>query len=565
MEDMGSGEENQHRDSSCFGPWMLVKWPSTRGVAGKFSKNQTPQGSRFEALEHILQIMRTRIMCMGRVQNLSNKAYANYLAEMEAKNKAALVLLDVMVEDTADVQFIYASPLENARNRAWDELRVFSQSVSGPWCAVKFHSKGTLFTWQRGFVMEKCDRVVGNDDWHSQFSEGIVTNIPLPTSYHCGAISHDILLRNLFFINEERMGDVGSTTSFPQLDLARLNALRLDLTEFMPYFINLNGIYLECIIHLIQSLWLQPCKIREINATVITLIPKVLGLEFPSQFQSILQRNVSYKILIKLLSSRLCDVLSDSIGPSQCAVNKGRQALWVRVFQIKYLCGPLVLLIMEFKGKDSKLMYEHMMGFLHESNACLKSIWSWKGQPRIRVFLWKLFHGRLPTLEELTRRGSNRYLLFPVVTWLLWMDSNAFSFNNGTCSPSVIVEKVMFYFHVELWGILDGICLAKALNIPKLLVEADSKVTLQLVKNGYPQLHSCSSIVKEINDGWVVMFFHIYREAIETKLVGQNRIVKAEVEDDDDERVEMLKLKQWLWVVATPNASDCVDGSKFVW
>ena len=64
--------------------------------------------------------------------------------------------------------------------------------------------------------------------------------------------------------------------------------------------------------------------LKEINSTIITLVPKVKCPNTVKEFRPIACFNVTYKIATKLLSSRLMDILPDVISESQGGFIKGR-------------------------------------------------------------------------------------------------------------------------------------------------------------------------------------------------------------------------------------------------
>ncbi|MCH86708.1 RNA-directed DNA polymerase (Reverse transcriptase), partial [Trifolium medium] len=117
---------------------------------------------------------------------------------------------------------IYASPQLGHREETWEELRQFNSTISGPWClagdynTVLFdHEKiggahanrhsceafencindcnlldlgyaGSTFTWNRGQLYERLDRVLCNPTWQYLFPDSTIAHLPLPTSDHCG-------------------------------------------------------------------------------------------------------------------------------------------------------------------------------------------------------------------------------------------------------------------------------------------------------------------------------------------------------------------------------------------
>ena len=62
----------------------------------------------------------------------------------------------------------------------------------------------------------------------------------------------------------------------------------------------------------------------EINATIISLIPKVPHLESLSQFKPISYYNVLYKVITKILAKRLKPMLSSLVDESQVALVLGK-------------------------------------------------------------------------------------------------------------------------------------------------------------------------------------------------------------------------------------------------
>jgi hypothetical protein len=120
------------------------------------------------------------------------------------------------------LSIIYASPQLGHREETWEELRQFKDSINLPWClagdfnTVLFsHEKdggapvnqasstafmncindcnlvdlgysGPEFTWSRGNLRERLDRVLSNTAWHALFPNSTVTHLSLSSSDHCG-------------------------------------------------------------------------------------------------------------------------------------------------------------------------------------------------------------------------------------------------------------------------------------------------------------------------------------------------------------------------------------------
>lgn len=113
-------------------------------------------------------------------------------------------------------------PKCKAKREGWQELRDFKTNRVGPWALAgdfnvvtsdkeklgsgpanpssyaSFNAcirdcnlldlgfAGPPFTWSRGYLKERLDRVLCNDAWLSMFPESSVTHLPIPTSDHCG-------------------------------------------------------------------------------------------------------------------------------------------------------------------------------------------------------------------------------------------------------------------------------------------------------------------------------------------------------------------------------------------
>lgn len=117
---------------------------------------------------------------------------------------------------------VYASPQRLEREEVWCELLDFGHSIHEPWCVagdfnqvlyshekqggspfnraasdsfaqcingchlVDMGFKGHLFTWKRGDLKERLDRVWCTTGWQACFPNSSVTHLPLARSDHCG-------------------------------------------------------------------------------------------------------------------------------------------------------------------------------------------------------------------------------------------------------------------------------------------------------------------------------------------------------------------------------------------
>ncbi|XP_052181660.1 uncharacterized protein LOC127794528 [Diospyros lotus] len=78
------------------------------------------------------------------------------------------------------------------------------------------------------------------------------------------------------------------------------------------------------VVKAIQSFFASGRLLSQVNATIISLIPKVPHPETPSQFRPISCCNVLYKVITKILANRIKTVLSSLVDVSQAAFVPGR-------------------------------------------------------------------------------------------------------------------------------------------------------------------------------------------------------------------------------------------------
>lgn len=72
------------------------------------------------------------------------------------------------------------------------------------------------------------------------------------------------------------------------------------------------------LISVIKRAFEEPILIAELNATLISFIPKVDVVTYMKQFRPISLCNVSYKIITKILAQRLQMFMTKLVGPYQC-------------------------------------------------------------------------------------------------------------------------------------------------------------------------------------------------------------------------------------------------------
>nr|XP_025664883.1 uncharacterized protein LOC112763420 [Arachis hypogaea] len=78
--------------------------------------------------------------------------------------------------------------------------------------------------------------------------------------------------------------------------------------------------------NLTKNIFQNPDKVKEVNETLITLIPKIEPVEHLKQLRPISLCNVSYKVITKILANRLRSVMNNLVMPNQCSFVPGRQS-----------------------------------------------------------------------------------------------------------------------------------------------------------------------------------------------------------------------------------------------
>jgi Reverse transcriptase (RNA-dependent DNA polymerase) len=78
------------------------------------------------------------------------------------------------------------------------------------------------------------------------------------------------------------------------------------------------------IFNLVQAFYNNRLDLTKLNHACIILIPKIAEANEIKQFRTISLINYSFKIITKILASRLATVVDHLIGPTQTAFIKGR-------------------------------------------------------------------------------------------------------------------------------------------------------------------------------------------------------------------------------------------------
>ncbi|XP_020588365.1 uncharacterized protein LOC110030131 [Phalaenopsis equestris] len=84
-----------------------------------------------------------------------------------------------------EATFAYVGCTKDARKELWNRLIHINQLVNSPWAGLfDLGFKGPNFTWKRGSIWERLDRMLVNDAWFNHFLLTFVTHLSLVGSDH---------------------------------------------------------------------------------------------------------------------------------------------------------------------------------------------------------------------------------------------------------------------------------------------------------------------------------------------------------------------------------------------
>lgn len=94
----------------------------------------------------------------------------------------------------------------------------------------------------------------------------------------------------------------------------------LHVVFFQSQWDNIGG----SVCRFVKDVFLNPAHIREVNQTLLVLIPKVDNPESIKDLRPISLCNVIYKLITKIIANRLKIYLPNLISPNQCSFVPGR-------------------------------------------------------------------------------------------------------------------------------------------------------------------------------------------------------------------------------------------------
>ncbi|ONK56452.1 uncharacterized protein A4U43_C10F8860 [Asparagus officinalis] len=212
---------------------------------------------------------------------------------------------------------------------------------------------------------------------------------------------------------------------------------------------------------------------EEFSKAYITLILKIDNPMTMADFQPISLLNTSYKILTKLIVNRLQPLLQENVAPFQNSFLPGRGTSDNII-----VTQDVVHSLMKRKGRKGGVIFKIDLHKAYDSV-------SWD-------FLRKAGNG-LASARGLIRDSNG-----------CWV--KGFTLNIGHTDS----------LSAELSGVRAGLMLAKSLRLSKVMVELDSAIVVQFLKEGISHSHPMSIIARDalalISEGWVTEIRHIYRE-----------------------------------------------------
>ncbi|GFZ21539.1 hypothetical protein Acr_29g0007010 [Actinidia rufa] len=239
---------------------------------------------------------------------------------------------------------------DKAKNRPlWDNLRRFSSSIEMPWMLLgdfnnvlsndekangllvtsyetrdfrnccydtgisDLRSLGVFLTWSNNSVWSKLDRAMVNKKW---VHEGLTAqaNFDFPGKKLKAAKDP---LRDL---NKKQFSHIAARTEAAEDDLIQA---QLQLHDSQGTIIFKSKDFMEAVKEFFSSGHI----FKQINHSILALIPKTKDANRVENFKPIACCNVLYKVISKIIASRLAPTLSSIVDPAQSAFIQNRSMI----------------------------------------------------------------------------------------------------------------------------------------------------------------------------------------------------------------------------------------------
>nr|KYP38810.1 Transposon TX1 uncharacterized [Cajanus cajan] len=373
-----------------YGPWMIVRRnKKPHKSRAKISTSNSNYNSKInaEAPRVATQMVKDVTINSTYPSNIGSHKPSMMVRNVtggknpqSARNKDPHVPINVGKRNYAKVG-VYGSPHSQFRVDLWRDIKRLATEVNGAWCLLgdfnvvlqdderyggtrkvcyrgdqsfrevvqellwfqksrckwlEFGDRNTRYFHGTTLVRRRKNKVVKIQNELGEWIEDKAKLEALTTRFYSN-----------LFTDSGRYEPYCLTNSFPELPQHDKDKLAIPLTQQEiftalkrmgglkapgPY--GFNALFYQTqwqtvgpsICELLTSIFDDPTKVAEINKTFIALIPKVDNITSLRQMRPISLCNVSYKILTKVIATRLRGIMEDFVGPNQCSFVPFRQS-----------------------------------------------------------------------------------------------------------------------------------------------------------------------------------------------------------------------------------------------
>ncbi|RDY07251.1 hypothetical protein CR513_08662, partial [Mucuna pruriens] len=180
---------------------------------------------------------------------------------------------------------------------------------------VKLIFQGDPFSWRRGSLQERLDRLLCNLQWRFQYPEATIHHLPY---FNFGDKNTKYVKEELEMTRSHQPSLIGVFPRLNQDDFSAIGSMVSD-DEICKALFSMDGFKIWRIVgpsmcRMIFENFQDPTKVEMINDTLISLIPKVEPVCSIKYLCPISRCNVSYK---DFLSQRIKGVTEKLVSPYQ--------------------------------------------------------------------------------------------------------------------------------------------------------------------------------------------------------------------------------------------------------